>query len=529
MAAWIRWLDWRRALVYTHRWLGALFCALFITWFASGIVMMYARMPVLAPEERLARSAPLDLATLSFSPAEAMATIGAGAPAPRLVIGMRDGRPVYRAAGNGARTAATLAFADTGQVAPPVTLDEAVAAARRFASRGAGALEEATILHEPDQWTLQARGQLPLYRLALDDAEGTTLYVSQRTGDVVLRTTERERLWAYLGPVLHWIYFTPLRRNGSLWAEIVIWSSVLGCVVCLSGIVWGLFRYSPGARFRLRRTHRHSPYVGMMRWHHYAGLLFGTITLTWTFSGLLSMGPWNMLSSDDLPKRLGALAGPAPDLSGVTVDHLRRAAAAVAASFPARELELVTVAGEPYWVAWQAPDAAEVVAWQYAGLHPRRPRPSLDHRYVSALHPERGTFTHFDEPTLRTIAAAAMGDSVVEDAQWLTEHDAYYYDARGQRPLPVLRIRYGNAERTWLYLDPARGGVALANDRTTRRGRWLYQGLHSLDFPALYRSRPLWDVVVATLSVGGLALAMTAVWPAFKRVRRHVHGRRPPR
>ena len=36
----------------------------------------------------------------------------------------------------------------------------------------------------------------------------------------------------------------------------------------------------------------------MMKWHHYAGLLFGVITLTWTYSGLLSMGPFNWFQPD---------------------------------------------------------------------------------------------------------------------------------------------------------------------------------------------------------------------------------------
>ena len=47
-------LDWRRALIYTHRWLGIAGSLLFIAWFASGVVLMYVGMPSLAPTERLA-------------------------------------------------------------------------------------------------------------------------------------------------------------------------------------------------------------------------------------------------------------------------------------------------------------------------------------------------------------------------------------------------------------------------------------------------------------------------------------------
>ena len=47
----------------------------------------------------------------------------------------------------------------------------------------------------------------------LNDPAGTELYVSSTTGEVVLGTTRDERVWNYLGSVVHWIYPTVLRRN----------------------------------------------------------------------------------------------------------------------------------------------------------------------------------------------------------------------------------------------------------------------------------------------------------------------------
>ncbi len=44
---------WRRVLVYTHRWLGIAGGLLFVAWFLSGIVLMYAGMPDLPRHERL--------------------------------------------------------------------------------------------------------------------------------------------------------------------------------------------------------------------------------------------------------------------------------------------------------------------------------------------------------------------------------------------------------------------------------------------------------------------------------------------
>ena len=127
-------------------------------------------------------------------------------------------------------------------------------------------------------------------------------------------------------------------------------------------------------------------------------------------------------------------------------------------------------------------------------------------------------------------ARAAMPGVRITDSAWLTQHDAYYYgrgvDGEGP-PLPVLRVRYADPQETWLYLDPAQGRIVRKEERLTRLNRWLYRGLHSLDFPGFYASRPLWDLVVIVLSLGGLAVAGTTLLPGWRRVARLL--RRPGR
>jgi hypothetical protein len=128
---------------------------------------------------------------------------------------------------------------------------------------------------------------------------------------------------------------------------------------------------------------------------------------------------------------------------------------------------------------------------------------------------------HLDRGALIAAAAAAGAGAPIRDAAWLDQYDAYYYDRNAELSLPVLRVRYDDPQRTWLYIDAVRGTIARKEERLTRLNRWLYHGLHSLDFPFLYYRRPLWDVVVITLSVGGLVLAVTTIVPAFRRFRRH--------
>ncbi len=64
-------LDWRKLLIYTHRWMGIFFGIVFLAWFISGIAFMYWGMPSLSEGERLGHITPLDLSTVEISPAEA--------------------------------------------------------------------------------------------------------------------------------------------------------------------------------------------------------------------------------------------------------------------------------------------------------------------------------------------------------------------------------------------------------------------------------------------------------------------------
>jgi hypothetical protein len=117
-------------------------------------------------------------------------------------------------------------------------------------------------------------------------------------------------------------------------------------------------------------------------------------------------------------------------------------------------------------------------------------------------------------------ARAVMPEAPIDGMQWMDDYDAYYYDRDRRRSLPVLRVRYGDPQRTWLYFDPRQGTIARKEERLSRINRWLYHGFHSFDFPFLYHRRPLWDVVVLVLSAGGLALSATTLTASWRRLRR---------
>lgn len=477
-----------RTLVYTHRWLGIALSLLFVAWFASGVVMMYARMPELTAVERLARLAPIDFAAVRIEP-------GAVADeASRFTITTLAGRPVYRVTSAG--TSQTV-FADTGEELTPLTGDRAVEIARAFAGPPASLHYEAR-LEDADQWTFSVRGQMPLHRIAVDDAEGTRLYVAERSGEVVMKTTSSGRTWGYLGAVFHWIYFTSLRRDAALWNSTIVWTSIAGTVMAVAGFVWGLWRFSPRRQYRLKLEPSPTPYAGLVKWHHYAGLIFGLTTITWVFSGLLSMDPWDWHPSTapTRAQREAVSQGPLHPAE-VSMAHLQKGLAAFGFATP-KEIDIIRFRGHHYLRA-----AAGLVA--------------LD---ATAQGPDE----MFHADAILAAAVEAMPGVPVEGVYWMSEYDAYYYDRTGQLNLPVLRVRFADPQRTWLYLDPRRGAIVRKEERLSRLNRWLYHGLHSLDFPFFYYRRPLWDVIVIVLSLGGIVLSMTTMWAAYRRLRRGVRA-----
>jgi hypothetical protein len=488
-------LDWRKALVYTHRWMGIAGGLLILMWFASGIVMIYHRMPEVDAAERLERLQPIDPSRIRIAPGQA-ATI-AGVPPRGFNLTMLGERPIYRF-----RT--TTVFADTGEPLDRLSTEEALDVAGDFAPNTRASLAYDALLTEPDQWTLESRAFFPLHRIALGDEDDTRVYVSEGSGEVVMRTTRSGRAWGYAGAVLHWLYFTPFRARATLWAQTIIWLSIAGCLLTLSGLLWGAMRLSPIRRHRMRgrQSLTMSPYSGLLGWHHYAGLVFGFFSFTWILSGGLSMEPWSWHpGTAPTTEQREALSLGALSLEGISAGLVRQGVTALVATGPIKELEIVRFRGLQYLVG-------------RGGAGPAEPR------LVSALTPSEGVFDRFPGADLIDAAVEAMPGVDVRGFMTLDEYDSYYYDRTGAAPLPVLRVEYADAQETALYIDPRRGIIVRKEERLTRLNRWLYHGLHSLDFPFLYR-RPLWDVIVILLSLGGIALVVTTLWPSWQRLGRH--------
>ena len=484
----------RRSLIRTHRYVGIPLGALFVLWFVSGIVMTYTGgMPELSPAARTERRADVDLSRVRLTPAAAAERGGVPRPPAQAKLLSVLGRPAYRFDG-------VTVFADTGERLPPLGPEAAREAARRFTGAPLSAIAHERLVTTPDQWMLIAQQFLPAHKLRVSDGAGTELYVAQRTADVAMVTTRRGRALAWLGAIPHWFYLPALRNDRPLWEAVIVWTSAVGCLVAVTGLLLGVtqFRWR-----RARRAQRRVPYAGWLRWHYLGGVVFGLATLTWVFSGMLSVQPFAWMTMRGLQVPSGALGGGPLDLGGFPA--IDRAAWDRATSGRAvKEVTLLRIDGEPHYEVRPGPGRLVVDA---NTLTPRR-APS-------------------DADALAGRLRAALPAVPVVGATLLESYDGYYYGrGAGRPPLPVVRIRFADPLRTWIYVDPAVNRIVLTVHRYSRLERWLFNGLHSLDFSFWYDRRPLWDVGVLVLLSGGLASAGIGLWLGLARVLPAVTPRR---
>ena len=489
----------RRWLIWTHRYVGIPLSPLFVLWFLSGVVMMYTGgMPELTPTARIEHRAALDLSRVHLTPAAAAERGRVTQPPARAKLLAVMGRPAYRFDG-------VTVFADTGERLSPLGPDEARQVASRFTGAPASAITHDRLVEEPDQWMLIAQQFLPAHKVRVSDRAGTEVYVEQRTAAVAMVTTRRSRALAWIGAIPHWFYLPALRIDRPLWEAVIVWTSAIGCLIAITGLLLGV------TQFRWRRAQRAQPripYVGWLRWHYLTGVAFGLATLTWVFSGMLSVQPFAWMTAEGLHVSSAAVGGGPLVLADFPPTDTAAWEQATAGR-EVKEVTLLRIDGEAHYEVRMSRNRVASVD------------PSGHDRLVVAantLQPRRGPF---DTQTLVERLRAALPAIPLAGATQLESYDSYYYGRGVDRPpLPVIRIRFADPMRTWIYVDPAVNRIVGTVHRYSRLERWLFNGLHSLDFAFWYQRRPLWDIGLIALMFGGLASSGIGLWLGIKRVRR---------
>lgn len=514
----------RRWLFLLHRWLGIALCVVMALWFVSGIVMLYVGYPKLTPAERVAGLPPLTGAVAEnccVPLAQALAAAGLGGTpgtaAPKDARGNPPSPATWRL--TSVAGAPRYVFSEGRQLVavdarsglrvPAPDAAAAQAAAQHFA--GGAAARHLGVVQE-DAWT-HSRAldpHRPLHRVAVDDEARRWLYVSSQTGEVVRDATGTERSWGWLGAWLHWLY---VFRGGPLdgwWADIVITLALAGTVVALAGLVIGLMRWRWRGRYR---NGQRTPYTGFMeRWHHLLGLVGGVLCVTWVFSGLMSMNPWKIFNAPGAkPDRLAYAGGPLlPEQAPAAADVLQQLQAQ---GLQPRELQWRRLGGEHDVLA-----TLPGQTWVY--MLPGTGSPLVD-AVPGSIPPQRW----------QQAAQALLPGARIVEQQRLVAYDRWYYSrephtmgGHNERPLPAWRLKFDDANGTWVTLDERSGQIVQVSDHHRRVDRWLFAFLHSFDLPQLLAARPAWDAWMLGFSLAGLGLSLTAVVTGWRRLRRKVRG-----
>jgi hypothetical protein len=464
-----------RFLLLIHRYLGIAIGLVMALWCASGFVMMYVGYPSLDAEQRARVLEPLVLSNVALD--KVSESLGVDA-FDSFNVEMVAGRPILRARSVG-RNAIVIDLW-TGEPLRQVTQSQAESVAAQFGD--AAPLYRGFI--ERDQWTVsgQFNRDRPLHHIALDDSRGTEVYVSSTTGMAVQATTRNVRFWNWLGAVPHWLYPTVLRQHVEAWSQVVIWLSLAGVFLTLIGLYIGIDHW------RAMKGTKLSPYRGLPLWHHLSGLFFGVLTLTWVGSGLVSMSPWGLFESTGFSEERERVRDMWID-GGQIATALRSFASQPTAS----RIESAPLGGKLYL---------------------------LIHQKDRVVRVDANTFMESPlDAAQMALAVKRLAGSPDAALDLLQEGDTYYYSGHEPRTFPVYRVSLKDDDRTRYYFDAKSGDLIDKIDPPRRSYRWLFEGLHRLDFTTAFRSRPWWDLIVLPLMIGVTSVCFTGVWMGWKRLR----------
>lgn len=479
-----------QAISAVHRWLGMALGLMFGLWFASGTVLSFVPFPTLGGRDRLSGSERIATDKIQVPPATAIIAAGAVPIAHFRLISV-DGQPRYvlSLAGQGMLSISAV----SGKLLDSLTPEAARKVAERFSALKATAIEGP---FDYDQWTVHNPYDpyRPLYRLSMDDASGTELYVSSRSGEVVQLTHRFERAWNRVGAVVHWINPTFLRKNESIWRW-TVWSiASFGIAVPLAGLWLGLVRF-----VNLKRSGRPgiSPFSGWLKWHHTLGLIGGIFVLTWVTSGWLSLNQGKMFSPDQPTQEQ------TERLRGISL-------AEVAKVFPlahlnavenSREIEFSAIGGYPLLI-------------RRLGNPPWSMVEIADDEGVINISPE------LPDKLLLTAVRSTWAPLGALGISGIAKNDAYAGPRSNPLPASTRRIALDDPSGTWVHVDAESGQVISIMDSSRRAYRWLVDGLHTFDFPLLNKAGALWHVLLVIATTTGFSLSCTAIVMAVRRLRR---------
>ena len=512
-------------LLFLHRWVGVVLALFMLVWFSTGLSIAFIGSPTIDRAQRLAHAptlAPQDgwlslgEALSASASARAQAVEGGRRGRGGMAAAWRHARHEHSGGAKGERGVVDARLLRVGD--EPIWLVEDDAGRRFALSATNGALIEfdqqaaeriaRDWLGAPSLLYLDtvdtavglrnAETLKPFHRFATGDAAGTQIIVSARTGEVAQAATRVERAFVYAGNWLHLFRWLDALGAGDYRRDALTYVGFFAAIGAFTGVVIGWIKWKPG--FFGRPTYargRTQPYrESWLKYHFWAGLIGGTFAFVLGGERLsLHQSGADILAGDGEPRGARALS------------RGRRFRRPSSIGGPRRARPLRRCRG--------------------ARLEPPR-RGGAAHRAIARRRAPRCLWRRAASRPRRAIAArrgasAEGGRRHRLAARLLADYDFYYFANHRQtaldKPLPVLRVDFADAERTSLYIDPADGRLLAKFDTSRRVYRWLYSAVHHWDF-GWFRNHWLWWGWMGVWISFGVALSASAVVLAWRRLRR---------
>jgi len=473
-------------LTVIHRVLGVGIGLLVVLWFGSGAVLLFVPYPSLTEVERFRWLEPLRLDHCCVPLESIWSQVGLTQGVERVRLLMAAGRPVYII--HFIDGTLKSLWADRGEPMLGIAHSDASRIAQQGVRPGS---EMAAEMLQDDQWTVQQRFDpyRPLWKVQLHDVDERQVYVSSKTGEVLMDTTVFERRWNTVGAVIHWLYVPVLRRHWAVWDQTVWWLAAAGVVTATTGLVLGIQHLH-----RWRRQGHRSPFSGIKRWHHLCGVAIGAVVWMWLLSGMLSMdhGRWFSIPEPTVDQRQHFMGGTLmpQDIAIPLRDALRQAQLGDAV----KEILLTKVGGASYYVF----------------------RPDPAHQVVVNAATMQAPLQEFSFQALTQAASAVFPARNIERSE-IIHGDTYYYGtAHNPRLLPGLRVVVDDPAQTWLHIDMKTGQLIELMDHSRRVYRWLFHGLHSWDMPFLLEHDRQRKILLLVFCIAGFLFSLSGVYLGIK-------------
>lgn len=463
-----------------HRRLGLVLGPAVLLWFLSGVVLLWVPYPSLSEGEWFSMAGALSTRECCVSFTSLVQKLERPDGIESLRLRMVGDRPVVVAQSlNGSLAAVS---ADRDDVLAPFTQEEIERIVQPFA---AGRVIDEVELINHDVWTVHQRFDpyRPLWKVQLSGEHGPVLYVSSVTGDVVQDTTAEERRWNLVGAVIHWWYWSSLRRHWAWWDQLVWWLSGIGTVMVGAGgliLVWEWTKHGWSGLF-----------IGGWRVHRVLGVIAGIAACCWMASGWLSMdhGRWfsdGKVNAEDRERFMGGRltvrdVEAVPDFSTMMVTGT------------VKEIRLTKLAGIVHVIARMSPVTQAVLT-----------APSQDEALSDAVSDE----------VVTAAARSLLGDGVLTISKRGGNASRSCFE---DGDTAFLQVETGDHESRGVLVDGRIGAAMEGLDSSRRLYHQLFDSLHRWDVSWLSRHCDLRRMLMSLWCVCGAGLAGSGIWIGLRR------------